>query len=82
VTEAEIATLEPGELQRREWIDALNTALAVVRAAEAEGRPFPGPEWSCYRSLNTWEGVIANLMALCGRLWDMAEGLAAWESEE
>jgi hypothetical protein len=55
-----------------EWLDALNAAMLLVMEAEQSDRPFPGSERG---SLDTWDGVQGNLMAICGKIHDHIEAL-------
>lgn len=52
------------ELGRRELADALRAALLLAKDARDQAAPLPPLE-----TLDSWGGVMANLMHLCDYLW-------------
>lgn len=56
----------------REKIDALHAAMALVDECIRTQRPFDPthPFYNEHYTLDTWNGVQANLMGICNHFWE------------
>lgn len=67
-----VGLLPDSPLVDDEWSDALKAAMILVHRVTMRGEPFPPAELfpGELRALDTWDGVMGNLMAIANMLWE------------